>query len=196
MKKGYLGGSGVQAPAHLPKAFTSTGTVMRSLRLTLYALLLLPAFATHAAPVRAAVFGFQWDDTSLQGEIEGKNPTETARVQMLDTLLNEKLTQAGYDLVDTAPVATQIKQQDFQNCAGCDVALARRLGANVSVVGWVQKVSNLILDINLVIRDAKTGDIVRAGSVSIRGNTDESWRRGLDYLLTERILLKNQVIAQ
>jgi hypothetical protein len=69
------------------------------------------------------------------------------------------------------------------------VELARRDGAAFSIVGWVQKVSNLILNINLVIRDTATGQRVAAGSVDIRGDTDESWTRGLSYLLRNRILV-------
>ena len=64
---------------------------------------------------------------------------------------------------------------------------ARKAGAKISVTGWVQKVSNLILNINLVARDVATGRIIGAGSVDIRGNTDESWSRGLTYLLRDRL---------
>ncbi len=53
--------------------------------------------------------------------------------------------------------------------------------------GWVQKVSNLILNINLVIEDAQTGKVLRADSVDIRSNTDNSWSRGLRFLLNERL---------
>jgi Protein of unknown function (DUF2380) len=47
----------------------------------------------------------------------------------------------------------------------------------------VQKVSNLILNINVYMEDAESGKMKFARSIDIRGNTDESWRRGLDYLL-------------
>jgi len=48
-------------------------------------------------------------------------------------------------------------------------------------------VSNLILNINVVARDVTTGRVIGAGSVDIRGNTDESWSRGLSYLLRNRL---------
>jgi hypothetical protein len=73
------------------------------------------------------------------------------------------------------------------SCNGCDVDLAREVGASISVTGWVQKVSNLILNINVVARDVKTGKTIGAGSVDIRGNTDESWSRGLSYLVRNRL---------
>jgi len=52
----------------------------------------------------------------------------------------------------------------------------------------VQKVSNLILNINVYIEDAQSGRMEFIRSVDIRGNTDESWRRGLDYLLRNYLL--------
>jgi hypothetical protein len=76
---------------------------------------------------------------------------------------------------------------DMRTCNGCDVDLARKAGARISVTGWVQKVSNLILNINIVARDVDTGEVISAGSVDIRGNTDQSWSRGLAYLLRNRL---------
>jgi hypothetical protein len=49
--------------------------------------------------------------------------------------------------------------------------------------GTVQKVSNLILNINVYMEDAHAKKMEFAKSVDIRGNTDESWQRGLDYML-------------
>jgi len=46
---------------------------------------------------------------------------------------------------------------------------------------WVQKVSNLILNINLEVR-SESGVTRYRGSVDIRGNTDESWLRGVRRL--------------
>jgi hypothetical protein len=46
---------------------------------------------------------------------------------------------------------------------------------------WVQKVSNLILNINLEVRSAAGATRYR-GSVDIRGNTDEAWLRGVHRL--------------
>ena len=51
------------------------------------------------------------------------------------------------------------------------------------------KVSNLILNMNLVLKDVPTGAVLSGGSVDIRGNVDESWRRGLDRLLRNQGLV-------
>ena len=44
---------------------------------------------------------------------------------------------------------------------------------------WVQKVSKLILNINVEVRSVATGETVCVKSVDIRGNTDETWLRGV-----------------
>jgi hypothetical protein len=52
----------------------------------------------------------------------------------------------------------------------------------------VQKVSELILNINIYVRDTKTGELLNAYSADVRNNTDESWMRGLSYLIRNRLL--------
>jgi len=54
-----------------------------------------------------------------------------------------------------------------------------RTGYGKSIV----EVSNLILNINVYMENARTNKMEFVKSVDIRGNTDESWQRGLDYML-------------
>jgi hypothetical protein len=108
---------------------------------------------------------------------------------MLGELVSARLRQAGYELVDTAPVAREVAAlSSVRGCNGCELIFGRKLDASRLAFGWVQKVSNLILNINMVVRDVRSGRLLAAGSVDIRGNTDESWRRGVAYLLDHRIL--------
>jgi hypothetical protein len=143
----------------------------------------------RAAPVHAAVFPFELVDTSLRDPTNGGEAADQARLKQLDVQLRAALIGSGrYTLVGTTAVAQAAAARSLWDCDDCTAALARQAGAQVAVNGWVQKVSNLILNINLVIRDAATGRPVRAGSVDIRGDTDESWSRGLAWLLRHRIL--------
>ena len=52
----------------------------------------------------------------------------------------------------------------------------------------MQKVSNLILNLNVYVRDARSGAMLRVSSTDIRGNTDEAWQRGVRYLVRNRLL--------
>jgi hypothetical protein len=60
---------------------------------------------------------------------------------------------------------------------------ARQVDADWAAWGTVQKVSNLILNINVYMDNARAGKPEFVKSIDIRGNTDETWRRGLDYML-------------
>ena len=146
--------------------------------------LLLAAWPTSAAE-SLALFPFELVNTSM----EPTRSDETARLARLTAQADQRLAAAGYRLVDIAPAAAGITQAaPLRDCNGCELDLARQLGAQLAALGWVQKVSNLILNVNLQIRDVATGRLVKGGSVDIRGNTDESWERGIAYLIDRRIL--------
>ena len=48
--------------------------------------------------------------------------------------------------------------------------------------------SELVLNIRILVRDVRSGKIIGAFNADIRGNNDKSWMRGLDWLLKHRIL--------
>ena len=144
-----------------------------------------PGAPAGGPPPIAAVFAFELDDTSLQGEMRGPDAGDRARLDRLDQQLREALAQSGRYAPMSVP--TNPGEASWWTCDGCEVDPARKAGAKVSVIGWVQKVSNLILNINVVVRDVTTGHRIAAGSVDIRGDTDDSWTRGLSYLLRNRI---------
>jgi hypothetical protein len=161
------------------------------------ALLCALALAGPAAPASAggpwegrtaAFFGVSFLDTSHEGELAGPRADEAARVEMVEAQLAAALEAQGLELVPLEPVAeTLALYANPADCSGCDVRLAAELGADYAVTSEVQKVSNLILAMNVVIRDAETGEQVRAYAVDIRSNTDESWMRGMRYILENGI---------
>jgi hypothetical protein len=151
---------------------------------------LLPACA--AEPPRLAVFDFEMIDSSLEGQMRGKRADERERLMRTGDQVRKELDESGkFRIVDIAPVNAAAHQANLQACGGCDVKLARELGADLEITGMVQKVSNLILNINVYLRDVHTGKLVAAASVDMRGNTDESWSRATRYLIRERLLTPN-----
>lgn len=151
--------------------------------------LVLPLAAGLAVPVEAseriALFPFELINSSM----EPTRPDELERLARLAPEARERLADAGYTPVDITPVAAEVERASpLKDCNGCELKLARDLGADLAAVGWVQKVSNLILNVNLQIREVETGRLIKGGSVDIRGNTEESWQRGIVYLMERRIL--------
>ena len=132
--------------------------------------------AVHAAAPKVAVFDFEFVDTSIEGATNGPRGDEGARLARLDREMRQRLAQSGRaDVVDVARVVDRTRARDLRTCGGCDAKFASELGAKYSVTGWVQKVSNLFLNMNIVVRDAGTGEVIGSKSVDMRGNTDESW---------------------
>lgn len=138
---------------------------------------------------KAAVFDFELIDTSLEGEKRGVDPAETARlVKISDALRDGLAASGGYQIVSVAPAARQIAEAGYlHGCNGCEVPIARGLGADVAVIGEIRKISTLILSLTITVKDAATGAMLRTATADIRGNTDDSWLHGVRWLVRNRI---------
>jgi len=165
---------------------------MRTAFALVVSLLGMAAGAVRAEPPKLAVFDLELIDTSLQGEMNGPRTDEQARLLRAGDQVRKELADSGkFRVLDIAPVNAAAHGSNLQACGGCDVKLAGELGADLAMTGVVQKVSNLILNINLYLRDVHTGQLVAAASADMRGNTDESWSRATAYLVRNRLLAPN-----
>lgn len=155
-------------------------------------LALLTTVAARAEPPKAAVFDFELLDTSLEGEMRGPQADEHARLISISDLVRRQMAESGkFTLVDIAPVKAAADGSNLQSCGGCDVQFAEKIGADLAVTGVMRKISTLILDLTIFVRDAHTGQLITAMNADFRGNTDESWTRATSYLLRNRLLAPN-----
>lgn len=151
----------------------------------------------NAASPKLAVFDFELFDTSLQGEMDGPRTDEEARLRQVSDQLRKGLADSGkYTIVDIAPVTAAAHRENLQACGGCDVKLAEQIAADVAITGLVQKVSNLILNMNVYVRDVHTGKLITSMSADFRGNTDESWARAMSFLLRNRLLSADSALPR
>ena len=160
---------------------------IRASRLGALACLLLLSTGAAGAAEKVAVFDPELYDTSGEGVREDQQK----RLQMLGETLRAMLRESGrYEVVDTAPVRARVAQgPPLRTCGPCAPDAAAELGADLALLTTVHKVSNLILSITVAVREASPGGGTRAvHSAEIRGNTDESWDRGLRWLLRNRLL--------
>ena len=117
---------------------------------------------------------------------------EYQRLRAIRDQLQEELARSGlYRVVDLAPARDLIRKHQsvaqLHACNGCELDIARLLHADRVLVGWVQKVSNLILNINVEVKEVATGAVLLNKSVDLRGNTDETWRRGVSSLVRSMV---------
>jgi hypothetical protein len=162
---------------------------MRASVVVFIALLGIPPAASAGQP-SIAVFDLELADASLDGAVNGPRADEQARLTRLSQQLRQRLSASGrFVLIDTTPVADSARARNLQACGGCDARFAHEIGAEFALTGTVYKVSNLILNLSLNVREAKTGLLVASMNADFRGNTDESWSRALDWLLRNRLLV-------
>ncbi|MXQ12083.1 DUF2380 domain-containing protein [Microvirga makkahensis] len=142
-----------------------------------------------AEEFKTVVFDIELVDTSQAAELGIRND-QIQRLQLVSDELRTLLQASPQiELIDTAPKREDVTQKaPLHKCSGCAEDLAKDLGADLVVSGIVQKTSDLILSFAVTIKDAHSGKIVRGGQADIRGNTDESWLRGIRWLVKNRLL--------
>ncbi|TAN48360.1 MAG: DUF2380 domain-containing protein [Methylococcaceae bacterium] len=71
----------------------------------------------------------------------------------------------------------------FHACNGCELDVARSAHARYVLVGWVSRVSNLVLSLNLEIKDTADGRTVLRKGLDFRGDNDKGWLKAIDYFV-------------
>jgi Protein of unknown function (DUF2380) len=155
--------------------------------------LLAVASARADEPVRIAVLS-----AALQNDHAEWVPTtdaERRRLAKIEETFKSMLEASGkYTFVPVSPsIQERIdKDQRMGRCAGCEIQYGKDIG--VSQVAWieVQKVSELILNINVYMSNVESGQPIFVKSVDLRGNTDESWQHSINFLVKRYILNPDQ----
>lgn len=146
------------------------------------------AATARATPVRLAVL-----DLELTGDLGGPQFTaeHEARLRTQSAKLRQELQGSGlYQVVDNAPAQALIdklksQQLYLHDCNGCDLDVGRRLGVDVVLVAWVNRVSGLILTLTYEIHDVRTGQITDRKSYDFRGDNDAAWTHAIGYMVQD-----------
>jgi hypothetical protein len=109
-----------------------------------------------------------------------------ARLQLERELAQREL----YRVLDPAPAADlqralRAQQEYMHRCDDCARQIGERLGADLVMQTWVQKVSELILNLNVQVYDVQAARPILTKSVDMRGNDDVSWRRAVRFLVRD-----------
>ena len=124
-------------------------------------------------------------------DLEPTTSAERARIALIASLFKAKLEASGrYTFVSIpADAAGKIAAgPEVGACGGCEFGYGKELGADYAAWIVVQKVSDLILNINVYMADVAARKLAFVHSVDIRGNTDESWSHGITYLVKNYLL--------
>lgn len=162
-------------------------------RILLLGLGLLP-FAARAeeTPVtrkRLLVLDFEIIDTSNEPTDQREDHARRL-AQVRDYIAKGLAERKTYDVSDRAPIedeiASIVKQTYIRTCNGCEIALAKKVGADLVLTGTVNKVSTLILSMGVSITRASTGHLIYRQGFDFRGDNDNSYARAAKFFV-ERI---------
>ncbi|MBR0974935.1 DUF3280 domain-containing protein [Bradyrhizobium japonicum] len=145
----------------------------------------MAALATPA-PVALAVFEFELEDTTAASA--GASATsDTSYLAEVTGSVRDALGQSGrYRIVDVSGEA--VKARALRDCGGCEAAIARKLGADQSLIGVVRRVSRTEYTLGFQVRDARTGAVLARGDSGLRLGADYSWKRGAVRLVSDRLI--------
>ena len=153
----------------------------------LWGLLVGLSVAQAADAPRIAIFPFEINDTS--GEVRDLTQEQAARLTMVTDEVSSMLAERGATIVDVSMHKPALATMpELWQCDGCEAPLAREESAEIAITGMVHKMSTLVQSIALVARDVDSGKIIGDASVSIRGDTDRAWRRGVRYIVKRDLL--------
>jgi hypothetical protein len=124
-------------------------------------------------------------------DLEPTTAAERTRIGLVESVFKTKLEASGrytFVSIPAEAAAKIVAGPEVGACGGCELKYGKQLGADT--VAWIviQKVSDLILNINVYMADVRTGKLAFVHSVDIRGDTDESWTRGVTYLVKNYLL--------
>lgn len=157
---------------------------IRNLTFALAAMLLATQNSAATNSKHLLVLDFEIVDTSNE---PNDHRLEHARrlVLIRDAIANELAERQAFEVVDASPIRGDINrilaQQYFRSCNGCELPLARRVGADFVMLGKFNKISTLIGSMDIVVKDAETGEAVYAQTFGFRGDTDEAWLRAAKF---------------
>lgn len=146
------------------------------------------ARAADATPATLAMLGFELLEDHPD---PGRHDAQQARLKMIEDEFRVQIGQRGlYALVDNAPHQALIERvrsgvEFLYRCPHCVEEIGAGMGTRYVAVGWVQKVSNLILNVNIEIREVASNRVALVKSVDMRGNNDQSWIRAIRFLVRD-----------
>lgn len=144
------------------------------------------AIEKQAGQQNATFLGFRFIANATPME-----PAEEARLGQIEATFVKKLEDAQLYKFTPVPAAlrTTIAQgQPPGECGGCEITYGKDLKVPVVMWGTVQKVSNLILNLNIYMANVETGKPTFVKSVDMRGNTDETWQQAVTYMVKRYII--------
>ncbi|MGL9617048.1 DUF2380 domain-containing protein [Bradyrhizobium sp. U531] len=142
------------------------------------------------APVALAVFDFELEDTTA-ASVGASAASDASHLAEVTAGVREVVGQSGrYRIVEVGREAATAGA--LRDCGGCEAAIAKKLGADQSLIGVVRRVSRTEYTLGFQVRDAHSGAVLARGDSGLRLGADYSWKRGAVRLVSDRLIESQQ----
>lgn len=132
-----------------------------------------------------AILPFEIEDTS--GEV-GPPDRHDAMLARTTAIAAEQIGAAGLFSVVPAPKVTEAiaaakPGTHLRRCNGCEIDIAQHVGARYVLIGWIYKVSTLVLTLHIDIKDVATGKPVYARVFDFRGDNETAYAHAVKIMV-------------
>jgi len=164
-----------------------------------FAVVAFALFAGSAAAAqKAAVFPFQLviplkEEDFFSGSAK-PSEAEQARLKLAHEEFTKLMTASGqFEFLDLTPMAAEIEAKSpIQDCKGCEIDFAKRVGAEIAYVVVVEKASDTVLNMNVSEIDVGRAGVLRSFAAVVQGNTDSAWLGGVRWMVKNRLIAKKE----
>lgn len=177
--------------------------MVRFLATLLIGLAAMPAASLAAA--KLVVFPFELIDATQDAGVmglgaggglpTGPKPDELRRLRLITENLRQRIAADGrYGLIEDQLSAADVAEKGpIHKCNGCEDDIAKKAGADLALVATVEKLSDLLFNFNVYLRDVAQQKLRAVMSTTVQGSTDEAWLRGIRYLAERKLLGPGEV---
>ena len=166
------------------------------LRAVLVACALVFSAGTASAVQKAIVFPFELVIPAKEEDFfigaAKPNAAELARLKLVYDEFVKLMTASGrIEAVDFASIATEIEAQSpIYECKGCEIDLAKKVGAELAYIVVLEKASDTLLNFNVTEVDVAGAKVARRGTAVVNGNTDDAWLGVVRWVVRNRLINK------
>lgn len=124
----------------------------------------------------------------------GPNAAEKARLKLVYDEFVRLMTASGtIEAVDLAPIAAEIEAKSpIYECKGCEIDLAKKVGAEIAYIVVLEKASDTLLNLNVTEIDVGRVGVIRRATAVVNGNTDDAWLGVVRWVVKNRLLAKQE----
>ena len=119
--------------------------------------------------------------------LEAENAEKLSKFS--EHLRNELNDKTQFNIINDADSLAKVKafdeKQDLHYCNGCEITLAKELGAELVIVPNVFRMSHLISTLHVEFKEVESGKLIKRKSYDFRGNTDQAWERAIKYAMRD-----------